>query len=93
MSMGMYGLRGMGGMAMLGMNMGMNPMSMVASMGGLGASYFDPRAAAMTSMATSMGMGMMGGAFGGVQDPSQGEVYQTVGEACGNLAKASSDGT
>jgi hypothetical protein len=38
----------------------------------MGDSYFDPRAAAMTSMAA--GMGMMGDAFGGVQDPAQGEV-------------------
>ena len=35
----------------------------------------------MTSMA-GMGMGMIAGA-GGIQDPSQGEMYQTVGEAFG----------
>ncbi len=90
MYLGMYGMGG--GLGMLGMNMGMNPMSMLASTGGLGsmgASYFDPRAAAMTSMA-GMGMGMLGGA-GGMQDPSQGEMYQTVGEAFGNTAKAATD--
>ena len=81
-----------GGLGMLSMNMGMNPMSMVASMGGLGpmgGSYFDPRASAMTSMA-GMGMSMMAGA-GGMQDPSQGEMYQTVGDAFENAAKAATD--
>ncbi len=92
MYLGMYGMRG--GLGMLSMNMGMNPMSMLASTGGLGsmgASYFDPRAAAMTSMA-GMGMSMFSGAAGmGMQDPSQGEMYQTVGEALGNAAKAATD--
>ena len=92
MYLGMYGMRG--GLGMLSMNMGMNPMSMLASTGGLGAmgaSYFDPRAAAMTSMA-GMGMSMFSGAAGmGMQDPSQGEMYQTVGEAFGNAAKAATD--
>lgn len=92
MYLGMYGMRG--GLGMLSMNMGMNPMSVLASTGGLGsmgASYFDPRAAAMTSMA-GMGMGMFSGAGGmGMQDPSQGEMYQTVGEAFGNAAKAATD--
>ena len=37
-----------------------------------------------------MGMGMLGGA-GGMQDPSQGEMYQTVGEAFSNAAKAATD--
>ncbi len=89
MYLGMYGMGG--GLGMLSMNMGMNPMSMVASMGGLGpmgGSYFDPRASAMTSMA-GMGMSMMAGAGG--MDPSQGEMYQTVGDAFENAAKAATD--
>ena len=92
MYLGMYGMRG--GLGMLSMNMGMSPMSMLASTGGLGsmgASYFDPRAAAMTSMA-GMGMSMFSGAAGmGMQDPSQGEMYQTVGEAFDDAAKAATD--
>jgi hypothetical protein len=89
MYLGMYGMGG--GLGMLSMNMGMNPMSMVASMGGLGpmgGSYFDPRASAMTSMA-GMGMSMLAGAGG--TDPSQGEMYQTVGDAFENAAKAATD--
>jgi hypothetical protein len=98
MGMGMMkGMGGLGSLGNLGVGLGMNPMNAVASLGGFGpmaASLYDPRAAAISSMTMSMSMGMMnGGAVGtagAMADPSDGEVYQTVSSAFGNLSKAAS---
>ena len=61
---------------------------MSSGFGTLSRSYFDPRAMAMNSMMSSMTAGMSG-AGGMGSDPSDADVYQTVSEAFGNIAKAS----
>jgi hypothetical protein len=84
------------GFGMMGMGMGMgmiNPMAAMSSSGGLGAmgaSYFDPRATAMNSMAMGLSGGTMSaaGALPGIGDPSESEMRETVSEALGNTASA-----
>ena len=51
---------------------------------------FDPRASAMTSMMSSFGSMSMGGlaGMGGVADPSDAGMRDTLSEAMGNSAKA-----
>ena len=81
---------GMGMMGGMGM---MNPMAAMSGTGGLGsmgASFFDPRANAMSSLASGLGGGMMAGLGGpaGLSDPSESEMRETVSEAFGNEAKS-----
>jgi hypothetical protein len=83
---------GMGMMGGMGMGM-MNPMAAMSGTGGLGsmgASFFDPRASAMSSLASGLGGGMMSGLGGGagLGDPSESEMRETVSEAFENEAKA-----
>jgi hypothetical protein len=83
---------GMGMMGGMGMGM-MNPMAAMSGTGGLGsmgASFFDPRASAMSSLASGLGGGMMSGLGGGagLSDPSESEMRETVSEAFENEAKA-----
>lgn len=83
---------GMGMMGGMGMGM-MNPMAAMSSAGGLGsmgASFFDPRASAMSSLASGFGGGMMSGMDGlsGMGDPSETAMRETVSEAFENEAKS-----
>lgn len=83
---------GMGMMGGMGMGM-MNPMAAMSRAGGLGsmgASYFDPRAMVMSSMASGLGGALMSG-LGGMPDlgdPSESAMRETVSEALENEAKA-----
>jgi hypothetical protein len=82
------------GMAGMGMGLGMmNPMAAMSgagSLGSMGASYFDPRAMAMNSMASGLGGDMMSGVGGmpGMGDPSDTAMRETVSDALENEAKA-----
>jgi hypothetical protein len=82
------------GMAGMGMGLGMmNPMAAMSgagSLGSMGASYFDPRAMAMNSMASGLGGNMMSGVGGmpGMGDPSDTAMRETVSDALENEAKA-----
>jgi hypothetical protein len=83
---------GMGMMGGMGLGM-MNPMAAMSGAGGLGsmgASYFDPRATAMNSMASGLGGGMASGLEGmpGAGDPSESALRDTVSEAFENEAKS-----
>ena len=83
---------GMGMMGGMGMGM-MNPMAAMSGAGGLGsmgASFFDPRASAMSSLASGLGGGMMSGMDGmsGMGDPSDSAMRETVSEAFENEAKS-----
>jgi hypothetical protein len=83
---------GMGMMGGMGMGM-MNPMAAMSGTGGLGsmgASFFDPRANAMSSLASGLGGGMMAGPGGtsGLSDPSESEMRETVSDAFENEAKS-----
>jgi hypothetical protein len=83
---------GMGMMGGMGMGM-MNPMAAMSGTGGLGsmgASFFDPRASAMSSLASGLGGGMMSGLDGmsGMGDPSESAMRETVSEAFENEAKS-----
>jgi hypothetical protein len=83
---------GMGMMGGMGIGM-MNPMAAMSGAGGLGsmgASFFDPRATAMSSLASGLGGGMFAGLGGaaGLSDPSESEMRETVSEAFDNEAKA-----
>jgi hypothetical protein len=87
MYMGFGMMRAMRG----GFGMGLDPMTMLSSTPGFGPlsrSYFDPRAMAMNSMMSSMTAGMSAGGGGMAADPSDADVYQTVSEAFGTIAKA-----
>jgi hypothetical protein len=69
----------------------MNGMMGMSGLGGGGMSpVYDPRASAMSSLATSLGAGMsgMGNMSGMGGDPSEAEMRETVSEALGNAAKA-----
>jgi len=76
LTMGMMGGMGMNGM--MGMSGG--------APGSMGGGLFDPRASAMSSMATGFGGGVPG--MGGAVDPSEQKMQETVNEALGNAAKA-----
>jgi hypothetical protein len=83
---------GLGMMGGMGMGM-MNPMGAMSGSGGLGsmgASYFDPRSTAMSSVASGLGGGMTSGLEGipGMGDPSESAMRETVSEAFENEAKA-----
>jgi hypothetical protein len=81
------GMMGMGGLTSSMMGLG----GMAGGMGG-GLGMYDPRASAMASMATSVGMSMaMGGAGGMGGDASEQDMRNTVSEALGNAAKATMD--
>jgi hypothetical protein len=93
---GMFMMGGMGGpMGALGMNNPMMAMSGTSTSLGLIGGLYDPRAAAMRSLAMSlMGSGMgpggmpnMASMLGG-GDPSEAEMLDTVSEALGNEAKS-----
>jgi hypothetical protein len=88
MGMGMMGgmMGGMGGLGLMNPMMGLSRMGALGAMGG--GSFFDPRAAAMSSMAAGLTNGMAsagGGAMSG--DPSETELRETVSEALGSEAK------
>jgi hypothetical protein len=83
---------GMGMMGGMGMGM-MNPMAAMSGAGGLGsmgASFFDPRASAMSSLASGLGGGLLSGLGGGagMGDPSESAMRDTVSEALENEANA-----
>jgi hypothetical protein len=83
---------GMGMMGGMGMGM-MNPMAAMSGAGGLGsmgANFFDHRANAMSSLASGLGGGLMAGlgGAGGMSDPSESEMRETVSDAFENEAKA-----
>src|SRR5262249_35928407 len=85
MYMGMGLVRGLG---FGGLGMGLDPVTAMATNGGVGAlggRYFDPRASAMSSMAASMSAGGLGGM---TPNPSDAQMYQTVNEALDSVAKA-----
>ena len=82
---------GLGMMGGMGMGM-MNPMAAMSGSGGLGAmggSFFDPRASAMSSLASGLGGGMTGGLEGMPGGGySESAMQATVSDALENEAKA-----
>lgn len=93
---GMFMMGGMGGpMGALGMMNPMMAMSGTSTSLGLISGLYDPRAAAMRSLAMSLAGGGMGpggmpnmASMLGGGDPSEAEMLDTVSEALGNEAKA-----
>ena len=93
---GMGMMRGFGGMGGMGMGMGMmNPMYAMSSGGGAAwmSGFMDPRARAMTGMATGFGSGLGGLNIPGMPslDPSEQEVFKVAGDAAGDIAKGVTD--
>ena len=81
-----------GGSGGMGMGMGMmNPMfamSRGGGMGAMGASFYDPRSVAMSSMA--MGFGGLSG-MPGLGDPAETEIQKVVSKALDDVAKTTTD--
>lgn len=90
---GMGMMSAFGGAGGMGMGLGMvNPMfamSRGGGMGALGSSFYDPRSAAMSSMA--MGFGGLGG-LPGLGDQSESEIRKVLGKAVDDVAKGAADG-